>query len=129
VRLASVHADLARHHVVTDPAPPDGPTLAAAVGAIGRPLARAGELVPGKVAGAYLCPPAQPAAGLDPDVVLGGPGIAVNLRTGACTKVTRPVSDLVRRRASAAEVRAALAAMTDDDVRALRDRSVLGATS
>jgi hypothetical protein len=128
VRLAPVHADLARHHQVSAPVPPDGPALAAAVTAIGKPLARTGELVPGRVAGAYLCPPAQPtAAGLDPDVVLGGPRVAVNLRTGAVTKVTKAVSDLVRRRAGDAEVEAALAAMADDDVRALRDRAVLGA--
>ncbi|WEV29183.1 hypothetical protein OYE22_31340 [Streptomyces sp. 71268] len=126
--------DLARHHSLRGQPPPA--ELTALVTALAGPLARAGELVPGRVAAAYLsAPPARtgPGLGLDPDVVLGahsartGKGIAVNLRTGACTKIGSEMTALLTRpparRADA--VRAVLAALPGPQLSALRDGDVL----
>lgn len=124
--------DLARHRGLPEQAPAE--QLAEAVGTLARPLARAGQLVPGRIAAAYLCPPPRLAAqepGLDPDVVLGarsartGKGIAVNLRTGACTRVNSSLSGLIGTRPPAATVREALADLPPHLLPALRDGGVL----
>lgn len=85
VRLEPAGTDLARHAVVVDPAT-DRAALSAVLAEVARPLMRAGDLVPGRVAGAYLCRPVRPDGDTDPDVVPGAPGIAVNLRTGTITR-------------------------------------------
>ncbi|MGB7796129.1 MAG: hypothetical protein WBL53_07705, partial [Pseudonocardiaceae bacterium] len=124
--------DLARHHILSDQAPAE--QLIAMVTALARPLARDGLLVPGRIAAAYLTPPPRLATqgpGLDPDVVLGarstrtGKGVAVNLRTGACTTVDSSLSGLIDTRPPASTVRDVLAGLAPELLPALRDGDVL----
>jgi hypothetical protein len=132
VRLAPTRYDLARHHILSDQAPAE--QLIAMVTALARPLARDGLLVPGRIAAAYLTPPPRLATqgpGLDPDVVLGarstrtGKGVAVNLRTGACTTVDSSLSGLIDTRPPASTVRDVLAGLAPELLPALRDGDVL----
>ncbi|MGH4011679.1 MAG: hypothetical protein ACRDTH_26530, partial [Pseudonocardiaceae bacterium] len=124
--------DLARQHTL--PEAPGTERLTEVITTLARPLARAGHLVPGRIAAAYLSMPSPPASGgpdLDPDVVLGarsarsGKGIAVNLRTGACTPVDGALSGLIGTRPAAARVRAVLASLPPGRLLALRDGDVL----
>lgn len=134
VRLAPAEGDLARHVRILDPQPPTSERLAAALTAVGRPLASAHLLVPGRVAGAYLLAPtvrADRGLALDPDAVLGwrssraAKAIAVNMRTGACTRVSGAVVDLLGRQIEGEDLRAVVAALPVDVVRALRDGDVV----
>jgi hypothetical protein len=132
VALAATGEDLARQHTLTRRAPIE--RLAGMATTLARPLARAGHLVPGRIAAAYLEPPRKLTAGeldLDPDVVLGsrstrtGKGIAVNLRTGACTTVDGALSALIDTRPPAPRVREVLANLPPAKLSALRDGDVL----
>lgn len=114
VRVVATGDDLARHQALVNQTPMA--QLTSLVTELGRPLARAGTLVPGRIAACYLVPtPRRPAVGpqLDPDVVLGargardGRGIAVNLRTGTCTAVDGPIAELIAARSSGATPAAA----------------------
>ncbi|WP_171166070.1 hypothetical protein [Streptomyces sp. I05A-00742] len=135
VTLADTGADLPRQRAVLDPAPLPPDRLAALVTALGRPLARAGRLAPGRVAGAYLLPPGpapDSVRGLDPDVVVGrrsaraDKALAVNLRTGACSYVSLRIADAIDRYRDGYALREALRPLSPGAVRALRDGGVLG---
>ena len=121
--------DLARAVPVLSPAPPAKDVLAAAVEAVAAGRLRHGQLIPGRVAEAYL----QPVTGLssvagevpeiDPDLVVipdpGGPGmIAVNTRLGVSSRLPATLMGAVED----ASVRRRL---SEDKVAALRDRGIL----
>ncbi|MER5784672.1 hypothetical protein ABT104_23565 [Streptomyces mobaraensis] len=135
VTLGDAGPDLARRRPVLDPAPPSAERLTALAAALARPLARAGRLAPGRVAGAYLPPPGphpDSVRGLDPDVVVGrrsaraDRALAVNLRTGACSYVSLRVADAIDRYRDGYTLREALRPLSPRAVRALRDGGVLG---
>ncbi|MGI5341591.1 hypothetical protein ACQEVS_31405 [Streptomyces sp. CA-181903] len=127
--------DLARRRPVLDPVLPSAEELTALAATLGRPLARAGRLAPGRVAGAYLPPPGphpDSVRGLDPDVVVGrrsaraDRALAVNLRTGTCSYVSLRVADAIDRYRDGYTLREALRPLSPRAVHALREGGVLG---
>ncbi|MGK5636797.1 hypothetical protein ACSNOK_00495 [Streptomyces sp. URMC 126] len=135
VTTADAGPELALRRPLLDPVPPSPERLAALAASLGRPLARAGRLAPGRVAGAYLPPPGphpDSVRGLDPDVVVGrrsaraDRALAVNLRTGACSYVSLRVADAIDRYRDGYTLREALRPLSPGAVRALREGGVLG---